>query len=214
MRRIVRGLLWLIKGMLLAIALAAMILWPWSYGHDGLVGLSRYSQTSERVESLVYAVAYCDGRIAIGCERDIFRDDQLSDAHDEAASHGPGWKREVGSGKAWLDERNSWTHQGPLWFWFNQGGGRGITFQWRVVAVPFWLLFLSTAPWPLTSLTLLIRRRSRRRRLARAGCCAKCGYDLRSVPEKGGALLERCPECGMVMVGIGLSAMGSQPKEP
>jgi len=65
-----------------------------------------------------------------------------------------------------------------------------------VASFPCWLLSLSTALWPLTSLTLLLRRRARRRRLARAGCCAQCGYDLRATPHSGGELVTRCPECG------------------
>ena len=41
MRRIVRGVLWIVKGTLLAIALAALVLWPWSYEHDGWAGAGR-----------------------------------------------------------------------------------------------------------------------------------------------------------------------------
>jgi hypothetical protein len=33
MRQIVRGVLWVVKGVLLVIALVAFVLWPWSYWH-------------------------------------------------------------------------------------------------------------------------------------------------------------------------------------
>jgi hypothetical protein len=35
-----------------------------------------------------------------------------------------------------------------------------------------------------------------RRRRVIAGRCAVCGYDLRATPAPGGAILDRCPECG------------------
>ena len=41
-----------------------------------------------------------------------------------------------------------------------------------------------------------IARAERREALGAAGLCPTCGYDLRATPEAGGALLNRCPECG------------------
>jgi len=54
---------------------------------------------------------------------------------------------------------------------------------YRVVVVPYWLVALVFAAMPLV---WIIRRRKRR---VRAGCCERCGYDLRATPL-------RCPECG------------------
>jgi hypothetical protein len=62
------------------------------------------------------------------------------------------------------------------------GGGR-----WRYygVTAPYWFLTIATA------LATLVGWRSvlRSRRVARAGLCPVCGYDLRASPD-------RCPECG------------------
>jgi hypothetical protein len=58
-------------------------------------------------------------------------------------------------------------------------------------SAPLWIVALVAGAWPLTSIVVLFRRRRRLRRLARAGHCWRCGYDLRATPD-------RCPECGAV----------------
>jgi hypothetical protein len=55
------------------------------------------------------------------------------------------------------------------------------------VGIPFWFLLILAA---LLAIPRLTRRVERDRRFA-AGCCMRCGYDLRATPEK-------CPECGAV----------------
>ena len=52
--------------------------------------------------------------------------------------------------------------------------------------VPCWFLLLLTIPLPVIGW-----RSWRGQRRVRAGCCVRCGYDLRATPE-------RCPECGTV----------------
>ncbi len=58
------------------------------------------------------------------------------------------------------------------------------------VRLPYWLVALVTGVAP--AMWLVRRRREARR--ARKGLCPCCGYDLR-------ASAERCPECGLVLVG-------------
>lgn len=53
--------------------------------------------------------------------------------------------------------------------------------------VSHWLLAILFAIWPTIWLFTVIRRRSR----PTAGCCTRCGYDLR-----GSATRPACPECG------------------
>lgn len=59
------------------------------------------------------------------------------------------------------------------------------------IAIGLW--FLAAVGGFLTVFLLIVLRNERCKRLRahrrRQGCCWKCGYDLRSTPE-------RCPECG------------------
>jgi hypothetical protein len=86
----------------------------------------------------------------------------------------------------------------PLTFW-NRLGFAARRFTWesgvgrpmsemRIVAVPYWFLLALATPLPARWFLRGLRSR-RRRRLAAAGRCTACGYDLRGTPD-------RCPECG------------------
>jgi hypothetical protein len=57
-----------------------------------------------------------------------------------------------------------------------------------VVALPYWLLVMASAALPAWYVTT---RALWRRAHGRAGCCARCGYDLRT-----GAPAGPCPKCG------------------
>lgn len=59
-------------------------------------------------------------------------------------------------------------------------------------------LVVAFAFLPLLWLTLRARRGLVRHRRHSQGLCPDCGYDLRATPEPGGAVLDRCPECGAV----------------
>jgi len=61
------------------------------------------------------------------------------------------------------------------------------TYQRRLIVIPLWALLLPPLVWTI----FVLRTYRRTRRLARAGLCKKCGYDLRACAPGG-----RCPECG------------------
>jgi len=78
---------------------------------------------------------------------------------------------------------------GRKWIWFVHIYGMdasGVLRNYTAVAVHGVLILLVASLLP----AVWVRRFLRRRRFA-IGCCAKCGYDLRSTPE-------RCPECGTI----------------
>ena len=56
--------------------------------------------------------------------------------------------------------------------------------SWEV-SVPFWFFALAGLVAPVFAFARWMRRRRR----MTAGCCVRCGYDLR-------ASRDRCPECG------------------
>jgi hypothetical protein len=99
-----------------------------------------------------------------------------------------------------MDSRLHWMHQPAsqmrsqrmfLPLWIALGDGK-TPIRWQV-RFSYWLIFLLTALSP----TIWIRRRIRvvrRRRRIERGCCASCGYDIRTTPN-------RCPECGAVYEG-------------
>jgi len=71
---------------------------------------------------------------------------------------------------------------------------KGITdptsnYRYRIIVAPYG--YAAALPWLLTVIGIVRRIgwQSRRRRWRAAGCCERCGYDLRATPG-------RCPECG------------------
>ena len=72
-----------------------------------------------------------------------------------------------------------------------------VTTHVRMAWLPHWSLALATLVLPVA----YAARQRTAYRLNKPGRCAACGYDLRATPqgpEAGGALLDRCPECGTV----------------
>jgi hypothetical protein len=196
MPRIVRGILWVVKGVLLVIALGAIVLWPLSYGHEWHFDCQRVAVQTERIDVDGYEGGWSHGEFGVRKWRQGYAGDFLSEGRNWEVE-GPNWHWFQGYGPPvifWApDSLSRW---GPFRWRYFDGDNSGESATEYVFCFPCWFLSLFTSLWPLTSLTLLHRRRARLRRLARAGCCNQCGYDLRATAEKSGPLLARCPECG------------------
>jgi len=176
--------------MLLAIALATLFLWPLSYGHGIAISMSQYSLLPERVQALELTIGLGDGRIGASKTRYDYSEGWLERSRDVAMAHGAGSQWLMESKIPWFISQNAGQSWGPLrWGSGRDTDNRGLSIASSSASLPCWAFAVISAAWPLASLTLLLRRRARRRRLTRAGCCAKCGYDLRASPD-------RCPECG------------------
>src|SRR5687767_10722458 len=106
----------------------------------------------------------------------------------------PGQRQGPRPGRLWQSLRGSATRVTPDWevMGFGAVGGRVRNHTLRLVAIPCWFLALLTASGSVGCAVFVWRQRRR----IRSGRCVSCGYDLRATPEAGGALVERCPECG------------------
>jgi hypothetical protein len=197
MRRLLRIILWMVKGVLLVIALAALVMWPVSSASWRRVIVERYTVTAERAEWRLYHFGAQNGRLTLGRFVGVYDPNAVPVLIRKGVeTGGQGWQW------LWMSQPNRWNDDvwrskwGPLrWDIYNSTKGSPSNRIHRFAA-PLWLVALFTGAWPLLSIFLVIRRRIKRRRAVREGRCTHCGYDLRTTPDKSGALLAVCPECG------------------
>jgi hypothetical protein len=196
LRRIVRWMAWGVKGVLAVVAVAALVLWPWSYRRAERVTADRLNASDQWVDLQRIGGAWERGRVGIGWASAGFRGSELESMRALAKEVGPGWKwtrHPLQPSVKFSEAPNSW---GPLHWGYADLTDADGTASERYFSLPLYLLALLAGAWPLASAALLIRRRRRARRLASAKCCRQCGYDLRSTPDASGPLLATCPECG------------------
>ncbi len=197
MRRLISILLWIVKMVLLGVALVALVLWPVSCGRWMGVGADRYTMGPGWGEARRYTAECRDGRVVVSRYwRHASVDPYLAAIRDVVETGGEGWRWDRWSDVYTWDEGNWPGRWGPLRRHVIDGKDLSNRSVHRYFAAPLWVLALLAGPWPLASIALTIRRRRRRKRAARVGCCQRCGYDLRATPLPGGETLARCPECG------------------
>jgi hypothetical protein len=172
----IRAFLWIVKGLLLLLAVATFVFWPLSRGRTLYVEVQRWTD-GPHPKQYGYRAGCGDGRVLIGR------------TWTNSETKTGGWKWQADVWRWALNDSDLPSTWGPFRWVFEGFSDPARSSRYCYSTAPVWLVAPVLALWPLTSVGLLIRRRRRRRWRERFGCCEKCGYDLRASPE-------RCPECG------------------
>jgi hypothetical protein len=195
-RRLARWTLWVIKAALAAVALAALVAWPWSWQHPSRVVVTRRTDVSgpaRQLERVEIDFGIGEGRVSLGRGLETYVDRWADLQRMMTEAEPKGWHRSDG----WAVLPAPWPASiGPVWWWYFHYSGEDGTEERRYASFPCWLLALVAGAWPLASAALFVRRRWRAARRPRQNRCRRCGYDLRATPAATGPTLALCPECG------------------
>src|SRR5436190_5683576 len=101
-RRVVRWMLWGVKGLLLAVAMGAVFLWWWSYGHSAVISRTHWTSEGNRMKGVKLAAAWWDGRIAIYVLSEMYDGDALAQARQLAEMDGPNAQWRVDPNGTWM----------------------------------------------------------------------------------------------------------------
>ncbi len=192
-----RVFLFVVKCLLLILAVGVLVLWPMSRGKFFNAHYIKYTVRPDRVDEVVAGIECENGRI-IASHQAVRRlaGGMLAIGRQEAAHKGEAWKWETTSGEEPAVTETALDRKAPLRWEVVKLGDSDYATEIRAISAPCWLIAPLLALWPLVSIVLFVRRRTRLRRRIASGCCLSCGYDLRATPFPGGEILARCPECG------------------
>ena len=186
MQRLARGCLTLCLAASLVLCLAACGMWVRSHRIADEADFSQLSVDAQGVTNRGWFVLSGHGRLVVRRTHYTSNDPSVVRmyARWRNAPQGPPSHWSVTHSRA--DRRPPYGRGRPafLGFSFREWG-----IGWRL-GVPYWAPAAAFAVAPARWLL----RRLRRRRWARPGLCASCGYDLRASPG-------RCPECGAPAAG-------------
>jgi hypothetical protein len=193
--RISRYFLRISRVLSLLLAVGVCVAWVRGYFGQDSLSVRRVEGTLERPVERQVGVVVCKGALWFYADRD-------SGNASYHASIFTDWRNRLGQG--WRPHGRRYSN--PFYPSFNGEDVwvRAIGFHYATyrsphlkayhVVVPMWFALACTATLPGSWALGWYRRKRRARRLARAGLCPACGYDLRATPG-------RCPECGRVDAG-------------
>jgi hypothetical protein len=173
----VRAFLWIVRGLLLLIALGVLVLWPMSSSNVLWIEGQRWLKAPQ-MEQQFAVLGFSDGEIFI--ENNQFKYDGIEGTPRS-------WRLKTYSAPSRRGDRP----RDHVRWEAERGRMSDCIYELRELAAPCWLVAPAFALWPVTSIGLLIRRRRKQCPRDRIGCCQHCGYDLRATPEQ-------CPECGAI----------------
>ena len=192
MRKLLRRILWLVKGLLLIIFLAVLVLWVRSYWQFDAVSDTRRGESDGWKTAKGLDLASQLGWLSVDWA------DVSWPANRVIPDYFPeGFHRTSVPARSPLRYVMEEHELGPVrwgkdWLYlYSKVNEPQLFYDSHVLRIPHWLLAIICGAWPITSLILAARRATTRRRLLLAGCCKVCGYDLRATPD-------RCPECGAI----------------
>jgi hypothetical protein len=153
MRKTLRVFAWMIKGVLLLVALAALVMWPLSWAmptSPSIVGtkipvsasISGYDLGDDKVHDFILHAACIDGRLCIGRHRGESTGLEAQLARERAKKHGPGW-RWFSPSELWFVEDKEWPRSyGPLRWFSTSNAGDYFAVRADVGSAPLWLIAL------------------------------------------------------------------------
>jgi hypothetical protein len=151
----VKAFLWIVKGVLLVIALGALVLWPMSRGKELRLERLQYEVREGQIEEYALPIICNNGQILVLTHvKQSWRDPWLADARRDAAAQADGSKWHLRSRRSRRSPMYFPSALGPFHWRFEDMDlwlGRSII---HAVSAPCWFVAPVAAVWPMASIGL------------------------------------------------------------